>query len=324
MWNKKFSAISHAIHEVPALLQSCCLCGHRCGTNRLEGKEGFCRVGPSATQESGVPSVRCSSHTLHFGEEPMLVGRGGSGTVFFGRCNLRCVFCQNYQISQEGLGQDLLPSELARIFLDLQSQGAENINLVTPTHYIYPILLALEEAGQAGLTLPIVYNTNGYESVEFLKALDGVIDVYLPDLKYMDASAAIKYSSAPNYPETAKAAILEMYRQVGPLQDANGVATRGLIIRHLVLPQNLSGSYEFLLWLKDEGLEEVTLSLMSQYSPQYRAREFPELSQPLSPKDYADVVDFAVKLGFEHLLTQKLESRDVYLPDFREEKPFEQ
>jgi len=320
MWsNTKKEAIKKAIPAVEALLEECCLCGHRCGVDRTAGKAGLCR-----TMSPDPTVVRYSSHTLHFGEEPMLVGKGGSGTVFFGHCNLRCVFCQNYQISQEGLGRDMSPSELAHIFLELAERGAENINLVTPTHYIYPILLALDEAGEAGLSLPIVYNTNGFESTELLALLDGVVDVYLPDFKYTDADPAQKYSSAKDYPDVAKAAILEMYWQVGPVVQKKGTAQSGLIIRHLVLPGNLSGTYDFLLWLQDEGLEDVTLSLMSQYSPQYRAQEFPELSAPLSHKEYVEVVQFALKLGFENLLTQGLDSKDVYLPDFREPEPFEQ
>lgn len=250
------------------------------------------------------------------------MGRGGSGTVFFTHCNLRCAFCQNFQISQLGLGEDVHYTRLAQIFLELQASCAENINLVTPTHYIYPILLALRDAYSSGLTLPLVYNTNGYDSVELLSLLDGIVDVYLPDLKYMDEACARDYSSAEDYPETAKKAILEMSRQVGPLVESNGVATRGLIIRHLLLPENIAGSYDFLLWLESQGVCGVTLSLMSQYSPQHRAAEFPELRGRIAQKDYLDIVRYALDLGFEHVLTQGIESADVYLPDFEKERPF--
>lgn len=258
----------------------------------------------------------------------MLVGFGGSGTVFFTHCNLRCVFCQNYQISQLGMGTEIDASELATIFLDLQEQGAENINFVTPTHCIYPILLALADACSKGLDLPLVYNTNGYDSVELLRLLDGIIDIYLPDMKYMDPVPAMKYSSGKDYPDVAKAAIIEMYRQVGPVcfskADARkNVAARGLIIRHLVLPENLANSYDFLLWLKDQGMTDVTLSIMSQYSPQHRAREFQELNNTVSHGEYRSIVQYAVDLGFENVLAQGLDSSEIYLPDFRNEKPFQ-
>jgi len=266
--------------------------------------------------------VRYASATLHFGEEPVLVGRGGSGTVFLSRCNLCCVFCQNHQISQEGLGRDVQAEDLADVFLDMQAQGAENVNLVTPTHYFYPILLALNMACSRGLALPIVYNTNGYDSLTLLTLLDGIVDIYLPDLKYMDEGNALRYSAAPGYSTVAKAALQEMYRQVGSVELEHGAARKGLLIRHLVLPDDISGSYEALLWLKDAGLTEATIGLMSQYSPQYRAREYPELLRRLHPKEYRDFVEYAEKLGFEHVLTQSLASTEHYLPDFRRRDPF--
>ncbi len=313
----KARKIGEVLPTLKEMLHECCLCGHRCGVDRLRGESGFCRTEPGPPERA-----RVSSHTLHFGEEPMLVGRGGSGTVFFSHCNLRCVFCQNHEISQEGLGGEMERDALADVFRTLQMRGAENINLVTPTHYVYPILLALRKAYRGGLDLPIVYNTNGYDSIELLACLEGIVDVYLPDMKYMDAEAARRYSSAREYPATAKAALKEMYRQVGAVREHRDVATRGLIIRHLVLPNNLSQSYDFLLWLEDEGMTDVTLSLMSQYSPQYRAREFPELSGRISMGEYRDLVDYALKLGIEHLLTQGLDSTDYYLPDFRKDEPF--
>ena len=252
----------------------------------------------------------------------MLVGHGGSGTVFFTHCNLRCIFCQNYQISQQGLGDNLSHRDLARVFLELQADGAENINLVTPTHSIYPILLALCDAYRAGLQIPLVYNTNGYDSVELVRLLEGIVDIYLPDMKYMDAAFAEKYSCAKDYPTVAKRAIQEMFRQAGEVVAVRGVATKGLIIRHLILPNGLAGSYDFLLWLKDEGMLDVTLSLMSQYSPRHRAHEFPELDQRISPREYREIVQYAADLGFAAILAQGLESTDAYLPDFRRENPF--
>lgn len=314
----KASRIDAILPAVEALLRECCLCGHRCHAARLDNAAGVCQ-----TTSHDRFHVRYASATLHFGEEPPLVGAGGSGTVFFTHCNLRCVFCQNYQISQLGLGDDIPYAALASVFLELQEKGATNINLVTPTHYIYPILLGLQDAFENGLRLPLVYNTNGYDSVELLRLLDGIVDVYLPDLKYMDAACARKYSKAKAYPDVAKEAIREMYRQAGPLQIEGGVARRGVVIRHLILPENISGSYEFLLWLKDEHMENVTLSLMSQYAPRHRADEFPELQSRISRKEYRDIVMYAAGLGFEHLLVQGLDSSDYYLPDFEKCEPFE-
>jgi putative pyruvate formate lyase activating enzyme len=314
----KLSRLDAALPDVWRLLEKCCLCGHSCGVDRTKGAVGFCRA-----RAVDLDHARCSSWTLHFGEEPPLVGQGGSGTVFFTHCNLRCVFCQNYQISQEGLGDDVNVGDLAGIFLQLQRDGAENLNWVTPTHYIYPILAALRQAIQEGFRLPIVYNTNGYDSVQLLRLLEGIVDIYLPDLKYMNEANAVKYSSAPGYPEVAKAAIKEMYRQVGRVRMYRGVARKGLIIRHLVLPNNIADSYDFLLWLRDEGMEDVTLSIMRQYSPRHRAAEFPELNAHISAKEYREVVKSALDLGFTHLLTQGIESRDIYFPDFEQDKPFE-
>jgi putative pyruvate formate lyase activating enzyme len=317
--NEKAARAAAAVGRAETLFRACTACGHRCGVDRLSGAQGFCRTTSLASRE-----VRCASHTLHFGEEPMLVGRGGSGTVFFAHCNLRCVFCQNHQISQGGLGTDVDTDTLAGIFLELQVKDAENINLVTPTHYAYPILLALRTAYERGLALPLVYNTNGYESLDVLALLDGIVDVYLPDMKYMDAAAARKYSSAEDYPSVAQAAIKAMYRQVGPPVLSDGVAQKGLIIRHLVLPNNLAGSYDFLLWLHGEAMTDVALSLMSQYSPQHRAPEYPELASPVDRQTYRDIVQYAVDLGFEHILAQGLASADEYLPDFRKQAPFSQ
>jgi len=315
--DRKAKRIDDTLPRLRELLTECGLCGHRCGVNRVENVPGFCR-----TASSDLDHVRCSSYNLHFGEEPILVGRGGSGTVFFTHCNLRCVFCQNHQISQEGMGADVSHEALSRWFLELQARGAENINLVTPTHYIYPILLALRDAYADGLDLPLVYNTNGYDSVELLALLDGIVDVYLPDMKYMDAAHGSKYSSAKDYPAVAKPALLEMYRQVGAVKTVSGVVRKGVIIRHLILPNGLAGSYDFLLWLKDEGLLDVTLSLMSQYSPQHRAYEFAELNARLSRKEYKEIVTYAIELGFENLLMQGLDSADLFLPDFEKQEPF--
>jgi len=316
--SEKAIRIGAVLPAVESLLAACRLCGRACGVNRMGGETGFCRT---PTESRGI--VHVASHTLHFGEEPMLVGRGGSGTVFFAHCNLRCVFCQNHQISQGGAGRVATVEELAEMFLALQDEGAENINLVTPTHEIHPILQGLQRAYADGLALPLVYNTNGYDSLELLRLLDGIADIYLPDMKYTDDAAARRYSQAPDYPVVAKAAILEMYRQTGPVEIENGVARKGTIIRHLILPNGLAGSYGLILWLCDQGLQDVTLGLMSQYSPQYRAHEFPELAVRIGSREYADIVRYAIDHGFEHVLAQGFDSADVYLPDFERDKPFD-
>jgi putative pyruvate formate lyase activating enzyme len=313
----KARRIETVLPDLYDLLRACCACGHRCGVDRTGNARGFC-----STTAPDLHHAAVASHTLHFGEEPPLVGRGGSGTVFFSGCNLRCVFCQNHQISQGELGEPVHYTELARLFLGLQDQGAENINLVTPTHYIHPIIEALLESYRQGLRLPVVYNTNGYESVELLAMLDGIVDIYLPDMKYMEAAHGLAYSSAEGYPSVAKLAIKEMYRQVGPLVMENGVARRGLIVRHLILPNNLSNTYDFLLWMRDEGMEQAAVGLMSQYSPQFRALEYPELSGRIGKSEYREIVEYALDLGFDHLLTQGLDSSDLYLPDFRRDEPF--
>ena len=316
--DEKIARIDEALPKIHRLLEACSLCGRRCGMDRRTPHQSYC----IPKDPLPLDELRIASDTLHYGEEPMLVGKGGSGTVFFTHCNLRCVFCQNYQISQENMGDRYTYEELAEIFLILQDQGAENINLVTPTHSIYPILMALREAYEDGLHLPLVYNTNGYDSLELLTLLDGIVDIYLPDLKYMEGDCADRYSGARNYPETAQAAIKEMYQQVGPVQLHKGVARQGLIIRHLILPNNLSNTYDFLLWLKHEGLIEATIGLMSQYAPRHHADTFPELNQTLPKAEYTQIVQYAVELGFENILAQELDSAEVYFPDFENDTPF--
>ena len=316
---KRMKRIEMVLPALRALVASCRVCGRACGADRTVAAVGYC-----GADAGDGDHARWSAALLHFGEEPMLVGRGGSGTIFFSHCNLRCLFCQNWQISHEGEGHIGQFEELARAFLDLQGRGAENINLVTPTQYIYPIVQALGRAYAHGLDLPVVYNTNGYDAVELVGLLDGIVDVWLPDVKYMEPAPAARYSHAADYPEVAQAAVQAMWRQSGPLILEGDAARRGVIIRHLVLPENQSGTFEFLLWLRDQGMTEVTLSLMSQYSPQFRAAECPEINRPLKPKEYDDVVEFAANLGFEHVLTQEMGSRAVYLPDFGREEPFRQ
>ncbi len=313
----KHERIHAILPEVRRLVSPCRACGHACGADRTGDGAGVCGAGLGDGDHA-----RWQAALPHFGEEPMLVGRGGSGTVFFSHCCLRCVFCQNWQISHCGEGRNGHYRELAEVFLGLERQGAENINLVTPTQYILPILCALETACARGLGIPIVYNTNGYDAVELVRLLDGVVDVWLPDLKYMTPESAERYSKARKYPETACAAVRAMYAQAGPVRSENGIAAGGVIIRHLVLPGDIAGSFDFLLWLRDEKMTGVTLSIMSQYSPQYHAARYPEIDRPVTRKEYEDVVAFAEKLGFEHLLIQEMDSRDTFLPDFEREQPF--
>jgi len=282
------------------LLESCRVCPRECGVDRLKNdKLGFCR--------SGLNPV-ISSVSPHYGEEPPLSGTKGSGTVFFTNCNLRCVYCQNYPISQLGNGEERSPGELACQMLWLQEQGCHNLNLVTPTHFVPQILKAIGIAMQRGFILPIVYNTSGYESLETLRLLDGIVDIYLPDMRYSDNAAAMKYSIAPDYPEINCAAIKEMYRQVGNLVlDEQGIAKQGLIIRHLVLPGNIAGTEEVMKFLAGEISKDVTISLMSQYFPAYRAREFNEINRRITTEEYEKAYQIMLKYGLENGWIQNLD-----------------
>ena len=319
MYNKKhLENIDKAIEKAKELYNSCICCGHICKVNRNEKKIGRCRI------FEDTEHIKTASHTLHFGEEPMLVGEGGSGTVFFSICNLNCVFCQNHQISNDGVGEVIDINTLAEYFLDLEKQGAENINFVSATHVIYPVLKGLKIALEKGLNLPIVYNTNGYDTKELLDCLDGIVDIYLPDLKYVFDDKAVKYSKAENYFNTAINAIEIMKEQVGDLiVNEKGTAERGIIIRHLILPNNESDSYDILIELKERGFLNTTISLMSQYNPKFKAENFENINRKLYKKEYDELVDYALDLGFENLLVQEMESSENYLPDFTKEKPFQ-
>lgn len=310
--------IDSAIEKAKTLYDSCICCGHLCKTDRNNNKIGRCKIFEDTSH------IKVASHTLHFGEEPMLVGNNGSGTVFFSNCNLSCVFCQNHQISSEGIGEIIDLDKLASYFLDLEREGANNINLVSATHVIYPVLKALKIALLNGLNLPIVYNTNGYDTNELLDCLNGIIDIYLPDLKYFNNEKAIKYSRAENYFDVAINAITIMKNQVGDLiVDENDIAKSGIIIRHLVLPNNESDSYDILIELKDRGFLNSYISLMSQYSPEFMAKDYDNINRKLYVKEYNEVLNFALDLGFENILGQEMESSENYLPDFRKDKPFE-
>ena len=271
------------------ILASCVLCPRKCGVNRLAGERGYCKSGAEVMVSSSGP---------HFGEEPEIVGKSGSGTIFLTNCNLLCVYCQNYEISHLGHGEELPTGEVADLMLSIQRIGCENVNLVTPTHYAPQLVDAISVAAGKGLSLPIFWNCSGYENVETIRLLEGVVDIYKPDIKYGDAGPAKRYSNAPDYFERCKEAVKEMHRQVGDLKvDLRGVAYRGLLIRHLVLPNGLAGSRSVLEFISKELSRESYINVMAQYRPCGRAREHEELSRRPTPREYLEVVDLARELG---------------------------
>jgi len=301
-----------------ALLRNCTLCPRGCCVDRTAGSLGYCRSGY-------LPII--SSYCAHHGEEPVLSGRKGSGTIFFGNCNLRCVFCQNHQISQPvcSLKEKEVGFEtLADMMLELQSQGCHNINFVSPSHFAAQIAMAVDIAASKGLMIPLVYNTNGYDSLDTLRLLEGIIDIYLPDIKYSDDNAALEYSKAGDYVEHSRSAIIEMKRQVGDLViDSEGIAQRGLIIRHLVLPNDLAGSRESLRFIAEKVGRETYLSVMSQYFPTHKAAEYPLISRPISSREYEKVLEWLDRFGLENGWVQEHSSKDHYRPDFEKDEPFE-
>lgn len=281
--------------ELWAMMENCWLCPRKCGASRLDGMIGFCRA-PGTT-------LVVSSHHAHFGEERPLVGRGGSGTIFLTHCNLRCVFCQNWTISHLGRGYETSIEELAEMMLRLQENGCHNINVVTPTHYSPHILKAIDLAAARGLRLPIVYNTSGWELVEVLTLLDGIVDIYLPDFKYWDGEMSAKFSAgARNYPEITRAAILEMNRQVGVAKPtAAGIMQRGLMIRHLVMPNNVGGSEQVMEWIARNLPKDTYVNIMAQYTPAHKAFDYPEISRRITREEYQKVVQKAKDLGLTNL-----------------------
>lgn len=282
-----------------AVMESCRLCPRECGANRLEGEEGFCQ---SSSQ------LEISSFHPHFGEERPLVGRGGSGTVFFTNCGLRCVFCINYEINHLGQGDPRSLEELAQMMMALQKRGCHNINVVTPTHYSAHIVRALDLAAAEGLNLPVLYNTCGWERVEILKMLDGVVDIYLPDFKYSDGEMSARFSSgAKGYPEGTRSAILEMHRQVGVARRGrDGLIRRGLMIRHLVMPNRVSGTGKAMEWIGANLPKDTYVNLMSQYRPVFRAFEFPEIARRITPEEYGEAVRWAREAGLTNVDVQGL------------------
>ncbi len=289
------------------------MCPRQCGVDRLEGKTGFCKADHRLKVNSIFP---------HHGEEPALSGTRGSGTIFFSHCTLGCIFCQNYQISQFGHGDHMTEENLAEEMLKLQSDGCHNINLVTPTHFVPQIIHALSLAIGGGLRLPIVYNSSGFDSVHALQLMDGFVDVYMPDIKYADSGCAAELSACPNYVEGNRAALREMWRQVGPLvTDSDGLAMQGLIIRHLVLPKNKSGSSECLQWVADELGKDVAISLMAQYSPLYRAAEIPAVNRRITQQEYFAAVEALNAAGLSEGWIQDWEGMDGrFIIDFLRRK----
>ena len=291
------------------LLSNCTLCPRNCGVNRLSGEVGYC----------GKPSkIFAARAALHMWEEPCLVGETGSGTVFFSGCNLKCVFCQNHNIAVGQTGKEVSMTRLSNIFLELQKKGAANINLVTPTHYIPQIHLALTEAKANGLHLPIVYNTSGYEKAESLRLLEGLIDIYLPDFKYFSSELSTKYSFAPDYFQQACEALAEMYRQTGPCTfDHEGMLTRGIIVRHLILPGQTKDSKKILHYLHDTYGDNICISIMNQYTPLDHVSSFPELNRKLTDAEYDRVVNYAMRLDITNAFIQEGDTaEESFIPPF--------
>lgn len=271
------------------MLEECRLCPNECAVNRINGESGNC----NSTDE-----IIISSYSPHFGEEPELVGLYGSGTIFFTNCNLSCIYCQNYDISQLGIGKKISIEELSEIMILLQLRGCHNINLVTPTHFVPQIVQALIIAVEKGLEIPLVYNCGGYESVEILKLLENIVDIYMPDIKYSDNEVALRLSGIKIYWYVVRAAVKEMHRQVGDLHiDRKGIAKRGLLIRHLVLPDNLAGSEKVLDFVADEISKNTYINIMDQYHPAYKANDYPGLNRRINSDEYQKVLDYATLKG---------------------------
>lgn len=290
-------------------LNSCTICPHNCKINRNNGQIGRCRSGDK---------VKIALASVYNYEEPCISDKNGSGTIFFSNCNLSCIYCQNYKISQLGKGYELSVEELANIMLKQQEKGVNNINLVTPTMYVYQIIEAIKIARKRGLKIPIIYNTNGYENVKTIQHLNGYVDIYLPDLKYYSNEISKKYSKIDNYFKYATEAIKEMYKQVGsPIFDENGIIKKGLIIRHLVLPNHLQNSKHILKWIKENMPEDTYVSVMAQYFPTYKAKEDNLINRKLNKKEYREIEEFLYTLNLENGYMQELgEHEEEYVPNF--------
>lgn len=287
-------------------LECCTICPHNCKINRTKNP-GRCK---------STDKIKIALYSIHNFEEPCISGEKGSGTIFFSNCNMNCVFCQNYEISQLGRGKEITIEELANVMIKQQERNVQNINLLTPTSYALHIVEAIKIARKKGLEIPIVYNTNGYESVETLKLLEGYVDIYLPDLKYYYDDLAKKYSKVDNYFEIATKAIQEMYRQVGtPVLDENGVMKKGLMIRHLILPNEVQNSKKVLKWIKENIDSNVYVSIMAQYFPTYKAKEIPEIARKITKEEYEKVENYLYELDLENGYIQELgEHEEEYVP----------
>ena len=292
-------------------LQYCTICPHRCKVNRLDGQIGRCKCNDK---------IKIALASIHNYEEPCISGGNGSGTVFFSNCNLSCIYCQNYEISQLGRGKNITIAELANTFLELQRKNVNNINLVTPTMYAYQIKEAIKIARKDGLKLPIIYNTNSYENVETIKALNGYIDVYLPDLKYYSNELSKKYSKVDKYFEVATKAIKEMYKQVGTAKfDENGIIQKGVIIRHLILPNHLQNSKLILKWIKQNMPDDIYVSVMAQYFPTYKAKQDNLINRKLKQREYKEIEEFLYTLDLKNGYIQELgEHEEEYVPKWEE------
>ncbi len=285
--------LSERVEILMERLESCDICPHQCKVNRLEGETGICRTGKRAMVSSFGP---------HFGEESPLVGKGGSGTIFFTNCNLGCIFCQNYAISHQGVGYPAEEEKIAEMMIKLQNMGCHNINFVTPTQLVPQIVQALTYAVEKGLNVPLVYNTGGYDNVSTIKLLDGIFDIYMPDLKYSDDNIAQRYCNAKDYVQTVRGAIKEMHRQVGDLvMDSRGIAQRGLLVRHLILPEDLAGTYEAMRFIAEEISTNTYVNLMDQYHPCFKADQYPPLDRRITHEEFARAVNIARDLGIKRL-----------------------
>ncbi len=277
------------VRTLNEFLGGCRLCPRECRVDRLSGAIGYCGAGAEIEISSAFP---------HFGEEPPLVGNRGSGTIFLTHCSLRCVFCQNYDITHMGRGDRYTPSRMAGVMVRLQEMGCHNINFVTPSHYAPQIVACLPEAIEMGLRLPIVYNCSGYESVDVIRLLEGVVDIYMPDIKFMDGRYSGRFCNAPDYPEVVKGVLKEMHRQVGDLSlDSDGIAERGLLVRHLVMPEDVASSEAVLRYIAEEISVHSYVNIMDQYRPEYRARDFKEITRRITRKEYLEAVQTAKRVG---------------------------
>lgn len=289
-------------------LSKCDICPRKCGVNREKGELGFCKM---------KDKIKIARYSLHYWEEPIISGEAGSGTIFFSGCNLKCIFCQNYKISSENMGKEISVERLKEICLELQNMGANNINLVTGTHFLPLIKEALILAKKEGLTIPIVYNTSSYENVESLKEMEGLIDIYLPDLKYYDNKLAENFSLANNYFEIATNAIKEMIRQTGKPVIENNIMKKGVIVRHLLLPNHLEDSKKIIKYLHDTYDEDIYISIMNQYTPIKKFDKYPELNRTLTDKEYDELVNYACDLNITQAFIQEGETcKESFIPDF--------